>query len=110
MYEPLNPLTPDPNNSNPNPNPNPDPNVSPYQSPTDPNADPNPPLHSFAPHMQGHSDWVGTVSFNPDGSVLASGSGDTTIKLWSVPDGQFIKTLTVSTVIPGWCVCVCACV
>ena len=46
--------------------------------------------------MQGHSNYVFTVSFNPDGSVLASGSSDYTIKLWSMPDGQLIKTLTVS--------------
>ena len=46
--------------------------------------------------MQGHSDWVRSVSFNHDDSILASGSDDYTIKLWSMPGGQFIQTLTVS--------------
>ena len=61
--------------------------------------------------MQGHSDYVYSVSFNPDGSVLASGSSDKTIILWSMPDGQLIKTLTVShgdTMVV--CVCECVCV
>ena len=73
--------------------------------------------------MQGHSSWVMTVSFNPDGSVLASGSEDNSIKLWSMPDGQLIKTLTVSHgdtrvvracvcmyVYVRLCKCVCVCV
>ena len=62
--------------------------------------------------MQGHSDWVTSVSFNPDGSVLASGSDDKTIILWSMPDGQLIKTLTVShgdTRVMRVCVCMCVC-
>jgi WD40 repeat protein len=59
--------------------------------------------------MQGHSDYVRSVSFNPDGSVLASGSDDNSIKLWSMPDGQLIKNLTVShgdTRVVRVCVCV----
>ena len=59
--------------------------------------------------MQGDSNYVRTVSFNPDGSVLASGSADKTIILWSMPDGQPIKTLTVSydnTSVVRACVCV----
>ena len=46
--------------------------------------------------MQGHSDRVNSVSFNHDGSILASGSYDKSIKLWSMPGGQLIQTLTVS--------------
>ena len=63
--------------------------------------------------MQGHSDDVMSVSFNPDGSVLASGSYDNTIILWSMPDGQLIKTLTVShgdTRVVRVCMCMCVCV
>ena len=59
--------------------------------------------------MQGHSNSVYSVSFNPDGSVLASGSGDKTIILWSMPDGQLTKTITVShgdTRVVRVCVCV----
>ncbi|CAD5971059.1 serine/threonine-protein kinase [Planktothrix agardhii] len=37
-------------------------------------------IHSFI----GHSRWVNSVVFSPDGKTLASGSEDTTIKLWDV--------------------------
>ena len=35
--------------------------------------------------LQGHTGWVSSVSFSPDGSLLASGSYDGTILLWDVP-------------------------
>ena len=44
--------------------------------------------------LTGHTDWVLSVSFSPDGSLLASGSGDGTIKLWRVADGALVRTLT----------------
>ncbi|KJE92636.1 NLE1 protein [Capsaspora owczarzaki ATCC 30864] len=34
--------------------------------------------------MPGHSDSVTTVAFSPDGTRLASGSGDTTVRFWDV--------------------------
>ncbi len=43
--------------------------------------------------LQGHSDSVKSVSFSPDGKTLASGSGDSTIKLWDVATGKEITTL-----------------
>ncbi|NQT34894.1 caspase family protein, partial [bacterium] len=43
--------------------------------------------------LKGHEDWVRSVSFSPDGSLLASGSNDHTIKLWLVSDGRLVRTL-----------------
>ncbi|MBE9187437.1 CHAT domain-containing protein [Microcoleus sp. LEGE 07076] len=41
--------------------------------------------------IEGHSDSVYTVSFSPDGKLIASGSRDNTVKLWS-RDGTLVKT------------------
>jgi WD40 repeat protein len=43
--------------------------------------------------LTGHIAWVWSVSFSPDGSLLASGSVDKTIKLWRVSDGSLVRTL-----------------
>lgn len=37
---------------------------------------------------------MNSVSFNPDGTLLASGSRDNTVKLWNPSTGQLIDTLT----------------
>jgi serine/threonine protein kinase len=54
------------------------------------------PQHSYPPvrTLTGHTDWVNSVSFSPDGRLLASGSVDKTIKLWRVSDGALVRTLT----------------
>jgi WD40 repeat protein len=53
--------------------------------------------------LEGHSNYVSSVSFSPDGKTLASGGCDdkgesincikSTIKLWSVPEGELLRTL-----------------
>ncbi|MGH1396463.1 MAG: eIF2A-related protein [Trichormus sp.] len=40
-----------------------------------------------------HNSWVTSVSFSPDGEVLASGSADNSIHLWR-NDGKLLNTLT----------------
>jgi WD40 repeat protein len=34
--------------------------------------------------LQGHSHYITSIAFSPDGKYLASGSYDKTVKLWSV--------------------------
>jgi hypothetical protein len=44
--------------------------------------------------FQGHTNWVSSISFNPNGQLLAvSGSSDPTVKLWELSTGQCVQTL-----------------
>jgi WD40 repeat protein len=43
--------------------------------------------------LKGHGEWGFLVAIGPDGKLLASGSRDGTVKLWSLPDGAPMKTL-----------------
>ena len=44
--------------------------------------------------LTGHTGWVNSVSFSPDGLTLASGSFDRTIRLWDVLTGRQQQVLT----------------
>jgi hypothetical protein len=44
--------------------------------------------------LTGHSSFVHSVAYSPDGQTLASGSMDKTIKLWNVNTGNLLQTLT----------------
>ena len=44
--------------------------------------------------LTGHTGWVATIALSSDGNMLASGSGDTTIRLWDAHTGEHKKTLT----------------
>ena len=48
---------------------------------------------SLVRSMEGHSHCVEGVAFSPDGQYLASGSWDTTIKLWRVETGELTRTM-----------------
>ena len=43
--------------------------------------------------LKGHSDYVHSVAYSPDGSRIISGSDDNTIKIWDVNIGTCLKTL-----------------
>lgn len=42
----------------------------------------------------GHTGWVESVAFRPDGKVVVSGSGDRSVKVWNVASGDAVLTLT----------------
>jgi WD40 repeat protein len=42
--------------------------------------------------LKGHSDWVGSIAFSPDGKRLASSSADQTVKVWDVQTGKQLFT------------------
>ena len=42
--------------------------------------------------LSGHTDWVSSLAFSPDGTSLVSGSVDETIKLWDIQTGGVVKT------------------
>lgn len=43
--------------------------------------------------LEGHYDEVWDVAFSPDGEILASGSDDSTVRLWRSSDGAFLREL-----------------
>ena len=44
--------------------------------------------------LEGHSDLVNAVAFAPDGTLVATGSTDGSVRLWAVPGGAFKKMLS----------------
>ena len=44
--------------------------------------------------LSGHDDWVLSVAFSADGSKVVSGSGDSTVKIWSADNGEVLQTLS----------------
>ncbi len=51
--------------------------------------------------LEGHTEFVWSVAFSPDGTTLASGSADRTLRLWSVADGTLLRTLEHEHMVTG---------
>ncbi|NCR51862.1 MAG: protein kinase [Microcystis aeruginosa L211-07] len=85
---PITPTIPSP------PPPNPQPVVTQKQSPVIPKINPSPPVSPLDKTLTGHSNWVYSVGYSPDGRYLASGGSDNTIKIWEVATGKQLRTLT----------------
>ena len=49
--------------------------------------------HQGVALLTGHTDWVSSVAFSPDGNTIASGSLDNTIRLWNARTGKQQQTL-----------------
>src|SRR5262249_13104535 len=43
--------------------------------------------------MRGHMGPIRSVAFSPDGTLLASGSDDHTVRFWDIPTGSLRRTL-----------------
>ena len=51
-------------------------------------------IHKLSLHnLSAHTGCVNTIAFSPDGSILASGGTDQTIKLWSLRGNKLLDTL-----------------
>jgi class 3 adenylate cyclase/GTPase SAR1 family protein len=43
--------------------------------------------------LRGHTEFIGRIAWSPDGRILASPSGDGTIRLWDTETGECLRTL-----------------
>lgn len=52
--------------------------------------------------LRGHTAWIGRIAWAPDGRILASPSGDGTIRLWDLEVGSELRTLDGYEGHKGW--------
>lgn len=49
--------------------------------------------------LQGHSNWITSITFSPDNRYLASGSMDGTIRIWNTETGEALQTTKTETLV-----------
>ncbi|KAG2361545.1 hypothetical protein BDR07DRAFT_1286817, partial [Suillus spraguei] len=49
--------------------------------------------------LQGHTTWVNSISFSPDGTRIVSGSSDKTVQLWDGTTGQLVGNPSMGTLV-----------
>lgn len=58
--------------------------------------------HNFAT-FEGHEDWIRTIAFSLDGRLIASGSDDSTVRIWDAETGMTQHSVGIQR---GWVYCV----
>ena len=43
--------------------------------------------------LTGHSNWVTSVAYSPDGRHIVSGSNDRTVKIWDAQSGEEVRVV-----------------
>ena len=43
--------------------------------------------------LTGHSDYVQSMAYSPDGRHIVSGSGDRTVKIWDAQGGEEVRVV-----------------
>lgn len=60
-----------------------------------------PPLEEIEAPATGFTSWLNTLAFSPDGTVLAAGSSDTTLKWWRTDDWSPVREVTLPGPLTG---------
>ena len=50
-------------------------------------------VHEQECTLTGHSNWVTSVAYSPDGKHVLSGSDDKTVKIWDAQTGKLVRVL-----------------